>query len=356
MTRMLSLLLAFTIISLSMGGCSLFSGDEDTVGVQDIDSQSASSDLLLDTEDEMLEESDDLIADRNEESGDPGIDEFSEGGLEEFSEESLDEELGSASLDEDDSFYENDSDFDEQEFSATNEVEVDQQLANEELDEFAAMEAEEDEFALEAEPIIDEPSPEAPVVDIPESSPQPMLTNNRVTNLEYKAFEKGGTVVIETSGPANYNTVTNPDLNQVVIEVMGVELPDRFKLPYITKDFKQDIATINAYEQGDGSARFVIQMKRPLEPVVQQEGNSILVMTSDSGAMQASQGPVEQPLDQLVAENQMTITTPEGEPVQSLTTNQAAVAANKNPKLDISKNLRGSRSIRLNIESGSVCW
>ena len=95
--------------------------------------------------------------------------------------------------------------------------------------------------------------------------------------------------MIETQGPAQYQVRDEPELNQIIIEVDEVRLPDQFKRPYIAKDFKQDVATINAYQgEGGSTARVVIQMKRPVQPTVQQEGNSILVMTSRNQLMMAS--------------------------------------------------------------------
>jgi len=105
--------------------------------------------------------------------------------------------------------------------------------------------------------------------------------SNVVTNLEYKSFDQGGTVVIELSSPPVYSSNYEKSLNQVVIEVEDSILPERFKRPYLTKDFDQDVASINGYQaEGTKTAKFVVQLKRPVNPVVEVSGNSILVLTS----------------------------------------------------------------------------
>ncbi len=356
MTRMLCKALLVIMITSMIGGCSLFSGDSDSGVGADFDTESVSGDIVLDTEDEMLAETGDLLEGAEEDFGGDGF-ANEEVSLEADSGQSaLDNEFEAAQLGGGDDFADDDfgagddfgddlggdefaasddfggdefanESFDDESFddefadegfevSSTNKAQVDQQLAEDELggfDDFSEFEEEtplQDEFAFEAEPIVDEPVA-GPVVDVPQTVSD---SGNQITNLEYKAYENGGTVVIETTSPAQYQKIVDPELNQVIIQVDDVFLPERFKRPYVTKDFKQDIATINAYADATGAARFVIQLKRPIEPAIQQEGNSILVMTAGGVPMQQAgadplegSGPDEQPLDQLVSENQMDI-------------------------------------------------
>jgi type IV pilus assembly protein PilQ len=104
---------------------------------------------------------------------------------------------------------------------------------------------------------------------------------NKITNLEYKSFESGGTVVISAEQPVTYKVREESEFNQTVIEISDVQLPEKFKLPYIAKDFGQPVATINAYQDpGSGSARIVIQYKSSVKPSVEQKGNSLLVMNN----------------------------------------------------------------------------
>ncbi len=341
MTRMLwKFLLALTMTSV-IGGCSLFSGDDSGVPA-DFETESVSGGVVLDTEDEMLEESANLVAGAEEDFGGDGFGEAEavsdEVSLEPDSalttQEALDNEFEAAELGGGDEFAEEgfaDDDLGGEEFSdegmeisGTNSDQVDQGLASGELgeDPFSEFDEEQplqDEFALETQPIEDEFT-DAAIVDVPQDASS---MANQVTNLEYKSFENGGTVVIETSSPAQFEKIVDPELNQLVIQVNDVFLPERFKRPYVTKDFKQDIATINAYSDVTGSARFVIQLKRPIDPSVQQAGNSILVMTATGVPMQqaaadplADPGPAEQPLDQLVADNEMQIQT-EADPLNA---------------------------------------
>lgn len=106
-----------------------------------------------------------------------------------------------------------------------------------------------------------------------------------VTDLKYLAQKGGGTVVIETSGPATFRTREEANLNQVVIEIANAKLPAQLKRPLITKDFKQSIASINAYQDpGVSTARVVIQFRGAQKAVVQQNGRSLFINALGEGA------------------------------------------------------------------------
>lgn len=103
----------------------------------------------------------------------------------------------------------------------------------------------------------------------------------RILDLRYVAKQDGGTVVIETSGPATYRTREESSLNQVIVEVANATLPDRLKRPYVTKDFQQSIASINAYQdKGSTTARIVIQFREPTHASVSQSGKLLTVAAS----------------------------------------------------------------------------
>ncbi len=109
-------------------------------------------------------------------------------------------------------------------------------------------------------------------------------SGNTITNLEYKSQQSGGSVVISAAQPFEYEVRDEPEFNQTVIEIADIDLPDRFKLPYIAKDFEQAVATVNAYqESGSTTARFVIQYKDKLKPAVQLQGSQLMVMNSGAG-------------------------------------------------------------------------
>lgn len=99
-----------------------------------------------------------------------------------------------------------------------------------------------------------------------------------ITNLKYVSRKGGGTVVIETSAPATYHTREVSSQNQVVVEIENAILPAKLKRPFVTKDFNQSIASMNAYQDpGSTTARVVIQFKTPQAASVQQTGNVLTV-------------------------------------------------------------------------------
>lgn len=278
MTRMLWNLIFVLIIAIPLGGCSLF-GSEEESAVEVVDTQGASTESQVAAED--------LSDDDEWETADSSSDDLDNP----ESDDDLDAEMDQASLEDDDESDEDFADLEDDESleSPENEDQIDQELANEELDDEGLEESFVEEYVqqpqeLESEQSMEMIAEEVPVEETAVVEESVVAPTNQVTNLEYKAFENGGTVVIETAQPADYKKIVDPSMNQIIISVEGATLPDRFKRPYVTKDFKQDIATINAYDDETGNARFVIQMKRPIDPFVQQEGNSILVMT-DSGPM-----------------------------------------------------------------------
>ena len=285
MTRMLVILLSLLLLSTNFIGCSS-TDSSSSEQVEDIDTD---ADDLLDAEDEMLDESEDLAEnDINADDDDFGEDE-------EDDEEFADEDSSFADTDEDEDDELNDNDFedeyDEDEFvSASNDSEVDQNLLNDELGDSAA----DTSFLSDAQEPVDNVFTE-PIIETVERSDY-VSTGNQVTNLEYKSFENGGTVIIETESPARFQKIVDTQTNQVIIQVNGASIPPQFQRPYITKDFKQDIAAINAYPEGDG-ARFIIQMKRPVDPAVVQEGNAILVLTSQviPGSLAKVDNPASDP-------------------------------------------------------------
>ena len=160
-----------------------------------------------------------------------------------------------------------------------------------------------DDFdSAEAKSMPDQAAPEEPLtpVETPaqaEITPVPSVespsenANIQITNIGYRANANGGTVLIETSGPAQFSKRFNSDTNQMVIEIPGAHLPANLKRPYLMKDFPGNFGAINAY-QNDGSrtARIVLQLKNASggEPVVQQEGNQILVLPSSGGSVEVA--------------------------------------------------------------------
>ncbi|MNJ92473.1 Type IV pilus biogenesis and competence protein PilQ precursor [compost metagenome] len=140
------------------------------------------------------------------------------------------------------------------------------------------------------EPQIDESAFETTsqetVETVPEPAPEPMTNPVKITNLQFKGNANGGTVVVEADRPLSYTTRTNPELGQFIVEVDNAILPDKLKRSLNTRDIKGSFGAIDAYQNpGASTARFVIQL-RPgvMEPAVQNEGNSLLIMASTTPA------------------------------------------------------------------------
>ncbi|MGE5086930.1 MAG: secretin N-terminal domain-containing protein, partial [Bacillota bacterium] len=144
-----------------------------------------------------------------------------------------------------------------------------------------------------ANTVVDQPAPppanEAPAPEIPATSvPAPstsVATNGSpatITNLQFKANESGGTVIVQGDRPLNYTTRANADLHQYIVEVDNAILPDKLKRSLNTKDIRGSIGSIDAYQNpGSTTARFVIQMREGVaEPAVQVEGNSLLIVAA----------------------------------------------------------------------------
>ncbi|UOF02931.1 type IV pilus secretin PilQ [Bdellovibrio reynosensis] len=144
-----------------------------------------------------------------------------------------------------------------------------------------------------AEPVQTEtiPSP------VQETSPQvaaPTGAPANITDLQFKANESGGTIIVQADKPLSYTTRTNPELRQYIIEVNNAILPDRLKRSLNTRDIKGSVGAIDAYQNpGSNTARFVIQLREGVgEPAVQTEGNSLLVVASGGSSSDvASQEP-----------------------------------------------------------------
>jgi type IV pilus assembly protein PilQ len=134
--------------------------------------------------------------------------------------------------------------------------------------------------ALDEQPIvqsdeIDEPAP-VPVAPIQEA-PQ----RARIRDIRYVANATGGTVVIQSSEPIQYQTRMNPSTNQFIIEIADVELPPALQQPFPMKDARSRIGSINAYQaRGSYTARVVIQLASAGtgEPIVQQEDTSLVII------------------------------------------------------------------------------
>jgi len=171
--------------------------------------------------------------------------------------------------------------------------------------------------------------PPAPVVaqelpPVQEAPPAAAITIDRpveITGLKYKANDSGGTVIVEANGAINYSTRVNADLKQYIVEIPNTILPKRLKRTLNTKDIKGAVGAVDAYQSpGSTTSRIVVQMRPGFgEPVVQQEGNSLLIVTSEGGgevAEVAAKGATE------VEEGDVSLTKSEGESNVDLSSNK----------------------------------
>ena len=137
-------------------------------------------------------------------------------------------------------------------------------------------------------PVVEEPPPV--IVQTPEPAPveqaveKPVMAN--IKNIRYRANDNGGTLVVEADGPLTYETRMNSGENQFIVEIPDTKLPAKLKRPFNTRDMKGGIGAIDTYQnRGSNTTRVVVQL-RPgaAEPVVQSEGNSLLIVGSGNGA------------------------------------------------------------------------
>lgn len=132
--------------------------------------------------------------------------------------------------------------------------------------------------AIKDEPAVAEPALSASVGE-----------DVQIQDIQYDSKKNGGTVVVSTSGAATYRTRPVPSQNQVVIEIANAKLPERLKRPFNTKDFRQSIVSINAYQDpSSNTARVVLQFRQPRTVEVQQHGKVLQIVAGGATAPSAS--------------------------------------------------------------------
>ncbi len=156
-----------------------------------------------------------------------------------------------------------------------------------------------EEPVVDEKPVAQEPPPPPPSIDESVAPEQPVAAEAprvseevasekpvEITDLKYKANDSGGTVIVEANGVVNYTTRVNHDLKQYIVEIPNTILPRKLKRTLNTKDIKGAVGAVDAYQSpGSKTSRIVVQMREGFaEPVVQQEGNTLLIVTSPSAA------------------------------------------------------------------------
>lgn len=140
------------------------------------------------------------------------------------------------------------------------------------------------DVAQQPEPVTPEPEPaiEAENLEaIEEPAPAPAPERARITNIRYLANQAGGTIVVEATGPLTYQA--RNEGSQFVVEIENADLPAKLKHAFPVKDATSAFKTLSA-NQDAGPTRIVVQMKDGAngQPIVQNEGNSLLVIPASS--------------------------------------------------------------------------
>ena len=215
----------------------------------------------------------------------------------------------------------------EEEFEQLAEEDAEDENLEEEFEQLAEEDGSPAETLAEDEDLIDIQDGEDPLLAEEQEPQGPLLY---ITAVDFLHDQSGGSIVIQTTGtPLSPSIRRSEDGTQVIIELDNVRLPDRFKRPYVTKEFPSNIGFFQAYQENENSkARFVVQVREPIEPNVRIEGNSILIEAQGSSFATQDPGldkqpvltpieepPVQEPLD--MGES-MAVTSPVlGQPLEA---------------------------------------
>ena len=119
-----------------------------------------------------------------------------------------------------------------------------------------------------------------------------------ITNIQFLADQRGGTVAIIGDSQMEYQARLNQSTNQYIVDISNAHLPQNLRRPFIMKDFKSaQFGAINAYQkEGSNTVSVIVQMKSDsVNPSVEQEGNTIYVIPSiDAGNTLAQASPSEE--------------------------------------------------------------
>lgn len=135
--------------------------------------------------------------------------------------------------------------------------------------------------ALEPEPPVEPPAQLAPVAT-PEQNQKPAL----ITALDFNANDNGGTINVKTNREVTFTTRKNEKTNQFIIELENTVVPQKFKRPYVTKEFPGAISSVQAYQaKGDSKvARIIVQLRSAVEPSIAQNASTLSISASGMAA------------------------------------------------------------------------
>lgn len=105
----------------------------------------------------------------------------------------------------------------------------------------------------------------------------------KITNIQFKSNDNGGTIVVDATGPLTYTTESKKSTHQFIIDIENASLPKSLQRPFNTKDFDSVFASIDAYEDKKrGSVKVVAQLRNTQgTPVVRSEGSALMVIASE---------------------------------------------------------------------------
>lgn len=100
---------------------------------------------------------------------------------------------------------------------------------------------------------------------------------NTITALEYDSELRGGSVVVRAARNLEFNTQFDAKAQQYIIDIQNTKIPDIYKRPLFMKDFDQDFGAVSSYENTDGTARIVIQVKNDHEPNISVQEKGLVI-------------------------------------------------------------------------------
>lgn len=150
------------------------------------------------------------------------------------------------------------------------------------------------------------PSPvETPIIPVVPETPMPIVEAQKsqvapeppakplakIEQVFYRPNQNGGAVTIEGDQPLQFTTRLNAVTNQLVVEIQNSVIPSRLKRSLNTKDMASSIGSVDIYQKANSKvSRFVIQLRPGAqEPLVQPEGNSLLIIGAANEAYVAKQ-------------------------------------------------------------------
>lgn len=260
----------------------------------------------LEINEEISQLEDDLNSEFSAEIGDDM--EFDDGGEESLDFQQAESESGDEASDSVDEF----AAFDEGEEDLNFEGEVQEQ----QLEETQVADLQEEESLEPLQEMVPESVPQEPEQNMgmmEVSEPDPLTEEERefesafstppvdIKDISFLANQSGGTVVIKVDSEFYFKTRSNIENKQYIIEIANANLADSLKRPYLLKEFKgASFAAINAYQKpGSSVARVVIQLKEATSPIVQKEGNTLLIIPPTNKEKVSTQVAEASPNDNL---------------------------------------------------------